>query len=100
MRLASRLLFSEVCQAVLGCCPLASTHPPICHARLPPYPSMHAPPPHCTPQLFSEVCQAALGRARRRGYCLSAGGQPQDHPWPMAAEELRYLKFNAYQLEG
>mmetsp|Transcript_2469 Transcript_2469/g.6344 ORF Transcript_2469/g.6344 Transcript_2469/m.6344 type:complete len:455 (-) Transcript_2469:356-1720(-) len=55
---------------------------------------------HINSQLFSEVCAGALSRARRRGYCLGVSGQPEDHPWPAAAEELRYLKFAAYALEG
>ena len=26
-------------------------------------------------------------------------GQPGDHPFPLACEELRYLKFHLYQLD-
>ncbi len=51
-------------------------------------------------QMFEQICSNALTQARRRGYCVTMAGQPEDHPFPMAAPELRYLKFNVYQLEG
>ncbi|KAL6747757.1 S-adenosyl-L-methionine-dependent methyltransferase [Haematococcus lacustris] len=55
---------------------------------------------HVTHQAFNEVCAAALNKARRRGFALVHAGQPADHPTPAAADELRYLKFNVYQLEA
>ena len=36
----------------------------------------------------------------RQGYILWVSGQPEDHPYPVACDELRYLKFAAYRLEG
>lgn len=57
---------------------------------------------HVPSSLFTEICTEALWRGRRRGYVLrgAGAGQPEDHPVPAAAEELRYLKFHAYQMEG
>ncbi len=48
----------------------------------------------------AQICEEALGRARRQGYVLGVGGQPADHPFPAAADELRYLKFVSFRLEG
>ncbi len=48
---------------------------------------------HIPFELFLELVQEALSKARRRGRVLVARGQPEDHPWPLALEELRYLKF-------
>lgn len=31
---------------------------------------------------------------------LCVSGQPEDHPYPAACEELRYLKFALYRLEA
>jgi hypothetical protein len=47
-----------------------------------------------------QICGEALWRGKRRGYLLRESGAPEDHPVPAAAPELRYLKFQAYQLEG
>ncbi|KAG2487614.1 hypothetical protein HYH03_013753 [Edaphochlamys debaryana] len=55
---------------------------------------------HIDSAMFMEFCEEALGKARRRGYVLRVAGQPPDHPFPAAAEELRYLKFVTYRLEG
>lgn len=42
---------------------------------------------------FLEIVQEALSRARRRGKVLLIKGQPEDHPFPLALPEMRYLKF-------
>ncbi|KAF5834297.1 S-adenosyl-L-methionine-dependent methyltransferase [Dunaliella salina] len=55
---------------------------------------------HINASTFSEICCSALAAAQRPGYALVIAGQPEDHPSPIFAEELRYLKFNCYQLEG
>ena len=50
--------------------------------------------------MFGEVCEeAVLGSARRQARVLAVQGQPADHPYPLACEELRYLKFNLYELD-
>lgn len=55
------------------------------------------PNPACLPV---QICDEALGKARRQGYVLGVGGQPADHPYPAAADELRYLKFVTFRLEN
>ncbi len=42
---------------------------------------------------FQEIVQEALSKARRRGKVVLVKGQPEDHPYPMALSEMRYLKF-------
>ncbi len=42
---------------------------------------------------FLEVVQEALSKARRRGKVLLVKGQPEDHSYPLALPEMRYLKF-------
>lgn len=54
---------------------------------------------HLSFPLFSAACEAALQKARRRGAVLCVSGQPEDHPYPAACEELRYLKFALYRVE-
>ena len=48
---------------------------------------------HISSEAFLEIVQEALSKARRRGKVLLIKGQPEDHPFPMALSELRYLKF-------
>jgi 23S rRNA (cytosine1962-C5)-methyltransferase len=48
---------------------------------------------HINFELFMELVQEALSRAKRRGKVLLVKGQPEDHPFPMALPEMRYLKF-------
>lgn len=55
---------------------------------------------HITADMFAQLCQGALQRARRRAFTLGVHGQPPDHPFPAAGEELRYLKFNVHLLDG
>ncbi len=42
---------------------------------------------------FMDIVQEALSKARRRGKVLLVKGQPEDHPFPLALPEMRYLKF-------
>lgn len=48
---------------------------------------------HIDSDLFLELCQEALSKSQRRGKILLINGQPEDHPFPLALPELRYLKF-------
>ena len=42
---------------------------------------------------FLDVCEEGVSKSRRRATILSISGQPPDHPAPLVAPELRYLKF-------
>jgi len=42
---------------------------------------------------FLSIVQEALSKARRRGKVILIKGQPEDHPFPLALPEMRYLKF-------
>lgn len=48
---------------------------------------------HINFEEFLGIVQEALSKSRRRGKVLLVKGQPEDHPYPMALEEMRYLKF-------
>ncbi|HXH29388.1 MAG TPA: class I SAM-dependent rRNA methyltransferase [Bacteriovoracaceae bacterium] len=48
---------------------------------------------HISFESFFETVQDSLSKARRRGKVLLVRGQPEDHPFPMALPEMRYLKF-------
>lgn len=48
---------------------------------------------HISTELFLELVQEALSKSKRRGKVLLIKGQPEDHPFPMALSEMRYLKF-------
>jgi 23S rRNA (cytosine1962-C5)-methyltransferase len=48
---------------------------------------------HISFDLFLDLVQEALSRSKRRGKVLLVKGQPEDHPFPMALGEMRYLKF-------
>ena len=45
------------------------------------------------------MCRVPLV-VRLQGYVLGVAGQPEDHAYPTACEELRYLKFATFRLEG
>jgi 23S rRNA (cytosine1962-C5)-methyltransferase len=49
---------------------------------------------------FLEICQGAASKARRRATVLGIYGQPEDHPFPLVCEELRYLKFVTLGIHG
>lgn len=44
-------------------------------------------------ELFLDIVQEALSKTRRRGKVILIKGQPEDHPFPFALQEMRYLKF-------
>ena len=48
---------------------------------------------HITFENFLEIVQEALSKAKRRGKVLLIKGQPEDHPFPLALQDMRYLKF-------
>lgn len=48
---------------------------------------------HISFEMFLEIVQDALSKSRRRGKVLLIKGQPEDHPFPFALQEMRYLKF-------
>lgn len=48
---------------------------------------------HIDPAMFLDICQEAVSKARRRATVLGIYGQPEDHPFPLACQELQYLKF-------
>lgn len=48
---------------------------------------------HISFESFLEIVQEALSKSRRRGKVLLIKGQPEDHPFPFALQEMRYLKF-------
>jgi 23S rRNA (cytosine1962-C5)-methyltransferase len=48
---------------------------------------------HISFEDFLEIVQEALSKSRRRGKVLLIKGQPEDHPFPFALPEMRYLKF-------
>jgi 23S rRNA (cytosine1962-C5)-methyltransferase len=54
---------------------------------------------HIPDSMFTEICKTAISKARRRGTVIGSFGQPEDHPYPLACEELRYLKFVMVRVE-
>jgi 23S rRNA (cytosine1962-C5)-methyltransferase len=48
---------------------------------------------HISFEEFLGIVQEALSKAHRRGKVLLIKGQPEDHPFPFALSEMRYLKF-------
>ena len=54
---------------------------------------------HITTEKFLEICRESFSKNRKRGTLVYFGGQPFDHPYPMAMEELRYLKFALFRLD-
>ncbi len=54
---------------------------------------------HISHKEFMEICQEAFSRARKKATLVYTGGQPVDHPYPLAMEELRYLKFALFRLD-
>ncbi len=47
---------------------------------------------HVPREALLGATEEGLSEARRRGSVLSIGGQPPDHPFPLACAELAYLK--------
>lgn len=54
---------------------------------------------HVDRDAFLGANSEGLGRSRRKGRLLSDNGLPLDHPTPLAMSELRYLKFQLFQLD-
>jgi 23S rRNA (cytosine1962-C5)-methyltransferase len=54
---------------------------------------------HISTEAFFEITKEAFSKARLRGTLVKIGGQPTDHPFPLAMEELRYLKFALFRLD-
>jgi 23S rRNA (cytosine1962-C5)-methyltransferase len=48
---------------------------------------------------FLSACEEGISLARRRATVLHMGGQPADHPTPLALPEFRYLKFVLMRVE-
>ncbi len=54
---------------------------------------------HIDAATFTLINAEGLARARRRPTLLCERGLPVDHPTPLAMPELRYLKFQLFQLD-
>lgn len=54
---------------------------------------------HISTEKFLEICKEAFSKTRKKGTLVYLGGQPFDHPYPMAMEELRYLKFALFRVD-
>ena len=54
---------------------------------------------HISTEAFFEITKEAFSKARLKGTIVKIGGQPVDHPYPLAMEELRYLKFALFRLD-
>jgi 23S rRNA (cytosine1962-C5)-methyltransferase len=52
-----------------------------------------------TIEAFQSTIQQALSATRRRARTLGIYGQPQDHPYPFACEDLQYLRFILLELD-
>jgi 23S rRNA (cytosine1962-C5)-methyltransferase len=48
---------------------------------------------HITHEMFLSIIKESFSKAKKRGTIVKYGGQPFDHPYPIAMDELRYLKF-------
>jgi len=54
---------------------------------------------HVGLEAFLSACEEGISLARRRATVLHLGGQPADHPTPLALPEFRYLKFVLMRVE-
>ena len=54
---------------------------------------------HITHPDFLDICRESFSKVRKKGTMVYCGGQPFDHPYPLAMEELRYLKFAMFRLD-
>ena len=54
---------------------------------------------HITTPMFMEILKESFSKARLRGTLLQMGHQPFDHPYPLAMDELRYLKFALFRID-
>ncbi|MFN8459565.1 MAG: class I SAM-dependent rRNA methyltransferase [Anaerolineae bacterium] len=54
---------------------------------------------HVSLEAFLSACEEGISLARRQATVLHVGGQPADHPTPLALPEFRYLKFVLMRIE-
>jgi 23S rRNA (cytosine1962-C5)-methyltransferase len=54
---------------------------------------------HVGLEAFLSACEEGVSLARRKATVLYLGGQPADHPTPLALPEFRYLKFVLMRVE-
>jgi 23S rRNA (cytosine1962-C5)-methyltransferase len=54
---------------------------------------------HISTEKFLDICREAFSKTRKKGTLVYLGGQPFDHPYPLAMEELRYLKFALFRID-
>ncbi len=54
---------------------------------------------HINTPMFMDILKESFSKARLRGTLLQMGHQPFDHPYPLAMDELRYLKFALLRVE-
>jgi len=54
---------------------------------------------HISNSMFLEIIKEAFSKSRRRGTLIQMGNQPFDHPYPLAMDELRYLKFALFRAD-
>ncbi len=54
---------------------------------------------HISTNAFFDITKEAFSKARLRGTLIHVGAQPADHPYPLAMEELRYLKFALFRVD-
>ena len=54
---------------------------------------------HISTDKFLEICRESFSKTRKKGTLVYYGGQPFDHPYPIAMEELRYLKFALFRID-
>lgn len=54
---------------------------------------------HISNDMFLDICREAFSKTRKKGTLVYMGGQPFDHPYPLAMDELRYLKFALFRVD-
>lgn len=54
---------------------------------------------HISHAAFYDICRESFAKNRLKATLVYSGGQPFDHPYPLAMEELRYLKFAMFRLD-
>jgi 23S rRNA (cytosine1962-C5)-methyltransferase len=54
---------------------------------------------HISTDKFLEICRESFSKTRKKGTLVYMGGQPFDHPYPLAMDELRYLKFALFRVD-
>lgn len=54
---------------------------------------------HIDTDLFLTICRESFSKIQKKGTMVYLGGQPFDHPYPLAMNELRYLKFAFFRVD-